>query len=202
MAETLLTLRTEVQARGFDYITNPRIDRFINDAYVRLCNMALWPFREMTTSGAAPLTITDLGVLASVVDTDNGNNALTWRDRRTLVDTYGDLTAAGTPQHFYIEDGGTLRAYPAGGTLTVRYWRRAVKLVNDGDLSIVPDDYSDVLVDMAVRRAYIDSDNFAAASALKADVDERVGQMMVDLLVQQVHDDNYIEVHGGEGNMF
>lgn len=201
MAETLLTLRTEVQARGFDYLTNSRIDRFINDAYVRLCNTALWPFRELTVSGAAPLTIADLGVLASVVDTANGNNSLAWRDRRTLVDLYGDLATAGSPTYFYIEDGTTLRTYPVGGTLTVRYWKRAVKLVNDGDVSIVPDDYSDVLIDMAVRRAYIDSDNFAAANALKADVDERIGQMMVDLLVQQVHDDNYIEVFGGEGRM-
>jgi hypothetical protein len=201
MAETLLTLRTEVQARGFDYLTDGRVNRFINDAYVRLCNMALWPFREITAIGAAPLTITDLGVLASVIDTSNGNNSLAWRDRRTLVDTFGDLTTAGTATYFYIEDGGTLRTYPVGGTLAVRYWRRAVKLVNDADVSIVPDDYSDVLIDMAVRRAYIDSDNFAAANALKADVDERIGQMMVDLLIQQVHDDNYITVSGGEEQM-
>src|SRR4051812_4753715 len=117
--ETLLTVRTEVLARGFEQLTPTRANRLINDAYAWLVNKALWPFRDTTVTQAPPITINDLGLIGSVTDTANGNRPLTPLDRRTLLERYGDITTAGTPCYFYVEGKSVVKAFPTGGTLAV-----------------------------------------------------------------------------------
>lgn len=196
--ETLASLRTELKARGFDYLADSRCNRFINDAYKKVVKRALWPFRENTEDGDAPLTIPDLGVIMSVRDTSNGSTSLDYIDRRALEDRFGDLTTTGTAEWFYITDGSVVTTYPVGGILSVRYWRNPARLVNDADTLIVPDDYTEIILDEAVRRAYLDSDNFNAANALRAEIEEKLGDMMVELLGQQAHGPEFIVVESGE----
>jgi hypothetical protein len=80
--------------------------------------MYLWPYRLTTASGAAPLTITDLGVIEEVVDTAQSSLPLHFVSRRNLLDAYSILTTTGSPQWFYV-DNGVVRTYPVGGTLSV-----------------------------------------------------------------------------------
>lgn len=181
-------LRTEFLARGFDYLSTTRADRYINQAYGELCEMERWPFLEKTTTGAAPLTISDLGAVASVLDADR-NAKLNYIDRRTLFDIYKDLSTTGEPRWYYIEDGKTLKTYPVGGTLNVRYWIVPAELSGDTDAPVVPTRFHNLIVDLAVRRAYIDSDNFEAAQALQAEADRGMTVMAQSLLAQQ---------HGGQ----
>lgn len=197
--ETLLTVRTEVLARGFDDLDSTRTNRIINDAYQWVLSQALWPFREATASGAAPLTIADIGVLGSVTDTANGSRKLEWTDRRTLVEHYNDLTVTGAPRCFYIEGGTVVKTYPVGGTLSVRYWKDAAKLTADGDILIIPDKWVQVVIDRACWRACVDRQDWAGATTLAGVVDSAMAAMLLDQLAQQASDPDRIVIYGGEG---
>lgn len=202
--ETLATVRTEFLARGFDELDpTTRGNRAVNDAYAWLCKKALWPFLEATATGAAPLTVADIGVLMSVTDTANGNNPLHWKDRRTLVEMYGDLTTTGVPMWFYIEGGNVVKTYPVGGTLAVRYHRNPSKLVADADVLLVPDGWVQLVIDRACYRGELDRGNYAAATALRVEISGPDGnsgalaEMMVDQLGQQASDPDQIVMYGG-----
>lgn len=199
---TLLQVRTEFLARGFDDIddgSHVRVHRFINDAYAWIVKKALWPWRETTASGVAPLTIADLGQIGSVTDTANGNRKLHWADRRDLVTRYGDLTTTGSPWSYYIEGGNVVKTYPVGGTLSVRYWKDAATLAADVDILIVPDEWVQLVIDRACYRGSIDTQDWSAAGTLKAEVNEALADMMLDELSEQADEPDQISVYGGEG---
>lgn len=200
MAETLLTVRTEFEARGFTHLGDSRATRLINDAYQWLVKKALWPFREATSSGAAPLTIADMDVIASVVDTANGNQKLHPKDRRELVRRFQDLTTAGTPLYYYIEGGSVVKTYPVGGTLSVRYWKNATALSGDSDPLIVPDSWVQLVIDRAAYRGLLDAENWAGAASIKAEIADALADMMLDQLAQQADENEQIEVWGGENS--
>lgn len=190
------TLQTELSDRGFSYLSAARLGQYINVAYHELCDLEEWPFLEATASGAAPLTITDLRTVMSAWNSGaNGN--LTARDRRGLVDDYRDLTTTGTPRFFYVEDGTILRTYPVGGTLTVRYIKVPADLTGT-DTPLVPSRFHYVIVDIAARRAYVDSDAFDKAQGVQAEIDRMVGVMRDSLLLQQTQDDLFVTGYGGD----
>jgi hypothetical protein len=66
---TLSDLDAELRDRGFDYLSESRRHYLINRAYFEMCEEQDWPFLEATTSSTAPITITDLRTIESVVDT-------------------------------------------------------------------------------------------------------------------------------------
>ena len=102
--------------------------------------------------------------------TDSTNDVtLLYEDRRVLLDTYGDLVSTGTPNLWFLEGQTTLKTYPQSSavTLTVRYLKVPADLSAGSDTIVVPDRYSYLIVDAAVRRAYQDSDNFEAAEAIR-----------------------------------
>jgi hypothetical protein len=110
--------------RGFDTLSDTRLGNFINQGRAELDQMFLWPYRLASASGASPLTITDLGTIEEVANSAvTGSPVLAYADRRSLRDSYGDITTTGTPGYFYI-DNGVVRTYPVGGTLAVRYYKR------------------------------------------------------------------------------
>lgn len=198
MAETLLTVRTEVSAGGLSRFGTTVLTRLVNDAYAWLVKQHYWPFREATSAGAAPLTIADLGAISSVTDTANGNNKLDWCDRRTLVESYGDLTLAGTPNWFYVEGGTVVKTYPAGGTLSVRYFKNAALLVADGDTLIVPDSWVQLVIDRARYRGFLRLADWEGATTLKAEINETLQAMIVDLMSTQLSDSDTVTVRNGE----
>lgn len=198
MAESLLTVRTEVLAGGFNRLGASVINRLINDAYIWVATLHLWPFREAAAAGAAPLTIADIGVVASVKDTANGNNRLKWTDRRTIEEMYGDLTVAGTPNWWYFE-GTVIKTFPVGGTLSVRYWKTPVPLVADGDALIVPDRWVQVVIDKTRQRACLRQQDWAGANALRGEVLAGVDEMRMAELANQAADPDTVIVYGGEG---
>lgn len=189
------TLQTELSDRGFAYLSAARLGQYINVAYHELCDLEEWPFLETTASGAAPLTISDLRTVLSVYDSA-GNINLTARERRALVDDYRDLTTTGSPRFFYV-DGSALSTYPVGGTLAVRYIKVPVDLTGT-DIPLVPSRFHYVIVDIAARRAYIDSDAFDKAQGVQAEVDRMVAVMRDSLLQTQTQDDLFVAGYGGD----
>lgn len=177
---TFLELQTEFYARGYDYMNDggaqvTRAKAWLNQSYLELCEEDLWPFLLTTATGAAPLTIADVRTLYTVVDTA-ANKVLAPTQEDDLIDTYTTLTTTGAPLWFYMSDT-SVKTYPVGGTLSVRYWKVPAELSANGDVAVVPPRFCNLVVDGAVRRSC--NDNEDADGARQAE-DER--QRGIDLM--------------------
>lgn len=181
MSMTFLDLRTEFAARGFDYENATRANRWINQAYLALCECWTWPFTEATITGPAPLTISDVRQILSVSDTTN-QCVLVGVDRRDIVDVDPAMTSTGSPESWYLEDS-VLKVYPASTTasLAVRYAKVPAELVNDTDVPIIPSRFQDLIIDGACIRGYKDSDELATAQTLQGFYDRGVNEMLNSL---------------------
>lgn len=177
------TLKQELSDRGFAYLSDTRLGQYINWARAELDDVALWAYRSATSSGSAPLTVADLGVIETVVNTVT-NTTLDPADRRDLMAVYGDLTTTGTPSFFYV-DNGVVRSYPVGGTLKVFYYKSPADLTGT-DVPLAPTRWHRTIVDIAARMAYRDADNHASAESLQVQITRDLALMLEVLLVNQV----------------
>lgn len=193
-ALTFATLQTELSDRGWQRLSATRLGYLINQARADLDGMFLWPYRLTTASGAAPLTITDLGTIEEVVDTANASNPLHFVSRRNLLDSYGLLTTTGSPDWFYV-DNGVIRTYPVGGTLTVRYYKRTPDLTGV-QVPLAPADYHLLIVDLAEQRAFRGKGDVQSAAALQPFINQGVARMVNDQFGQQVEGADYEMVSG------
>lgn len=193
---TLAELRTELQARGFDYLSTVRCSQFLNDAYLTdIAEAEDWPWLEATSSGTAPLTITDLRTIELVIDS-TAKFKLQPLDRRNITDDWdSDLTTAGDPAFYYTTTGTTVAVYPTSTThtISVRYWKVPATLGSDLTEPALPTRFHSLIVDAAVARAYEDNDEWDAAEAARQKFEARLDHMRVSLLNQQ-HDetDDYV----------
>lgn len=190
------TLKTELSDRGFTALGDTRLGQYINAGYHEFNEEHLWPWRIDTETGAAPLTVTDLGTIEEVVNTANGSTPLCGEDRRTLRDAYGDLTRTGTPEYFYRDDQTTIRTYPVGGTLSVRHYKVAADLTG-ADTPIIPSRYHLLIVDYAVRQAYRVMDNHSAAEHLDVEIQRRLAKVVEAVLNVQVANPIVTQVTAG-----
>lgn len=199
---TFQELLTEFYARGFDYLNDggagaTRAKRWINQGYMDIIEADDWPFLNDSVSGVAPLTITDLGTVESCVN-DTTKRSLSFVDRRTLVESYPDLTTAGSARYAYFSDATTLQVFPVSTseTITVRYWQIPTELSAAGDTPLIPARYQYAIIDYACGRAYMDSDNPEMAQAARADADSLVQAMRTRLLYPQHQDPDAILTYG------
>jgi hypothetical protein len=173
---TLLTLRTEVKARGYDYVTDTRVNYFVNTAYAELCELYPWPWLETTSTLSVPGTLANARTVLSVNDSST-SATIHFIDRQALTRSGTILTTAGTPSYAYFE-GDVLTTYPlASGQVTVRYARYASTLVADTDQVLVPERWSDVVVDGACVRAAKDAHNWDEVAALRQEYNAQVKNM-------------------------
>lgn len=178
---TLGTIRDEVQARGFDFVTDARVNQWINDSYFEIAEWMPWPFLETSVSGASPITITDLRAVLSVTNSLSGV-PLESVDRRVvqLGDTALDDT--GIPALWWREDQ-TINVWPGSSTdtVTVRYIKVPTTLTADADTPIIPTRWHQVIVDGAVLRAQKDNDMWQEYQVLRA-----IWQQQLDLMTQSI----------------
>jgi hypothetical protein len=186
-------LKQELSDRGYDDLSDTRLGNFINQGRAELDNMYNWPYRLATATGASPLTITDLGTVEEVANTAiAGSPSLDYADRRSLRDSYGDITITGSPAFFFI-DNGVVRTYPVGGTLSVRYYKRTPLLALTTDTPLAPVDYHMLYVDFAVRWAAKDG---MQPDGLSADIQRQLTVMVNDLFGQQLVGSDLVPVGG------
>jgi hypothetical protein len=194
-ALTFATLQTELSDRGFSRLSATRLGYFINQARADLDGYRLWPYRLTTASGAAPLTIADLGTIEEVVDTANNSNPLHYMSRRNLLDYYGTITTTGTPQFFYI-DNGIVRTFPIGGTLSVRYYKNAPDLTGT-QVPLAPFEFHFLIVDLAEQRAHRSKGDIATANALQPYIDQQLQGMVEDQFGQQIEGGDFVQTITG-----
>jgi hypothetical protein len=184
----LSELRTEVFNRGFDYLNSTagqaRVDRWLNQAYLEICELHPWPFLEQSATGSPPLEISDLRQVLYVLDTTN-KFQLRGVDVRDVVDADPTLATNGQPECYYLV-GNSVSVWPvASVTLQVRYLRVPSELSQATDTPVLPQRWHDLIVDLAVMKAMKDSDNYEAASFLRSEVDRGVATMVQSLLTRR-----------------
>ncbi len=183
---TFVTLRTDSFARGYDFMNDggaklATANRWINQAYLELCEEALWPFLLATATGAAPLAVADLRSIKTVTDTVTGR-PLRPVPEDELLDTYTTLATSGGAEWFYVDDT-TVRTYPTTATLSVRYWKVPTALSGDADVAIVPDRFCGLIVDGFVRRAALE-DAPEASRAAEAERQQGIALMRQSLFLR------------------
>lgn len=192
-------IRTEVEARGYDYVPQTRLNLWIKQAYQYVCALEPWWFLESSVSGQAPLTITDLSQVLYVAYGDVSLRGADWRDIRDLDPGLDDT---GTPVMWYLE-AQAIKTWPTSTeTLNVRYIREPPELTSDSSTPLIPEAYHHILVDLAVISGLKDNDEYEQAQGLQAVVDRSVSDMrdqeMVrnyqnpTQIVQTRHPDDYI----------
>lgn len=186
------TLRLEVASRGFDYLLTDnageqRLKRWVNLAYTEVCEQDDWPFLRTTTTGTAPLTVSDLGSIANVRNSTE-DTAMEYRDERDLIDLFGDLTEVDIARYYYLTSPTVIAVYPADTTSTLRvtYFKVPTELSADSDTPLIPTRYHMSVVEYAVAHAYKDNDNPEMAQVARAEGD-RVVQMMRERLMLPSH---------------
>lgn len=197
-------LKAELADRGFSQLTDTRRGTMVNLGRAELDGLFLWPYREKTASGAAPLTVSDLGPIASV-QASTQNSVPLWRAGfGFLVDAYGDLTISGTAQWYYVSwTSGTpvVSVFPVStASIAVRYWRVTPDLTGT-QTPLAPSEWHGLYVDLAVKRAHLDQREYAEAAQLQQQIDNQVGQMLAALPPgQQDGPDAYVEVTGASSD--
>jgi hypothetical protein len=184
---TFAELKTELEARGFDHLSDTRLGQYINMGRAELDGLELWPYREQSVTGSSPLAISDLVRVEQVVDADT-DRPLFPADYSTLLEAYGDnLETTGSPTWFYVGTPSgvpTVATYPVGtGNIEVQYWRRTAELSDAGDEPACPDEYHLLIVDLATCRALRDSDEYGSAEALRASCERDLERMKRELLL-------------------
>lgn len=190
------TLKSEFADRGFSYLTDTRQGRYINYGRAELDDSDLWPYRLTTQSGASPLTVTDLGTVGYVFDTAT-NLPLEYRPYEALQESLHDLATGGTPEAYYVTDTQVVAIPVSGDSISVRHWKITPDLTGT-ETPLAPDRFHKLIVDIAAREAYRDSDNHQAAESLQVQIDRDTWRMREALMIRSTQGpQNFVRVVEG-----
>ena len=192
-------IRAEVESRGYDYVSDSRLNLWIRQGYRYICALEPWPFLETSVSGQAPLTVADL---SQILHVSTGDETLRGADYRDIRDLDPGLDDTGTPAMWYLT-GDTINTWPTSTeVLEVRYIRKPAELTSDSSEPLIPEAHHPVLVDYAVMSGLKDNDEYEQAQGLRAVVEAQIqdlrDQIMVrnyqnpTQIVQTRHPDDYI----------
>lgn len=185
---TFNELKDELFARGTNYLeedaaSEARAERWLNQAYREILNLHAWPFLQATATGttdAGEVSISDFRKIRVVSDVSPGYDVHLGRASfEELLTDFGDVTEAGTPEWYYLDGDDTVKAFPVGGTIKVYYIKRVAPM-SGTDEPIFDEEYHNLIVDKAMVKAYIDSDNFEAAAALREEANLSLAAMAED----------------------
>jgi hypothetical protein len=178
---TFAELKTELSDRGFSDLSDARLGRYINYARAELDRMYLWPWREKSGTGTAPITISDLGVIEAVTN-ESQDYRLPQRQYRDLLDQHGDLSTSGTPECYYVgwpSGVPVVGTYPTNtDTIGVQYWKVTADLTGSQEPDS-PDEAHYLIVDLAVRRASRDVGDHEGAEAIQSEIDRQINDLLI-----------------------
>jgi hypothetical protein len=181
---TFEELVNELKATGFDYVTDSRLEDWIQRSYQTLSARYRWPWAEALVGGVAPLAISGLRYVLSVNDGAQGIQ-LYAQDRQRLVECFPadpQLEETGNPLYWFLVDDA-IRVYPKSSTneIIIRYVKQPEVLKATSE-PLIPSEWQYLIVDQARVYALKDNDEYQAASELKASVKEELNEMIADQL--------------------
>lgn len=197
---TFTELKAALAARGFNDNTPEQLGEAINDANAELDELMPWPYREKSVIGVAPLTIPDLGQIEQVINVTK-QVPLEPEEYRNLVHKYWDLSTEGEPVWYYRswpEFLPVLATYPTNDDcIGVQYWKITPTLVGGSDTPLSPPRFHRAIVDIAVRRSFLDSENFESAAAIQGEIDKTVAIMTQTFFSEQLQSPKIIRTSTG-----
>ena len=186
---TFAELRTEVEARGYDYVQPSRIDLWLKQAYEWVCSLQPWPFLEYNATGGSPLVIMDMTQIMFVA---GELGELPGKDIRDVLSASENSPDTGGSAVAWYLDQNTVRTWPESGEqLEVRYIRTPPEY-SDVDTPLVPEAYQELLVDGGVLRGLKDNDEYDTANALQGVIDLNISGMTEALMVRNYQNDQNI----------
>jgi hypothetical protein len=195
-------MKTRLASRGFDYLDDTRLGELVNASFHELEEEEFWRTREASAAGTAPLAIPDLGTIEMVVNSTG--DPLTPFEWSELVEMFGDLSTTGTAFAYYLgTPSGTteVATYPVDtSSITVQYWKVSADLTGTDTPTTIPARFHKTIVNIAVREAYRDSDNHAAAESLQAQIERDLAKMRTALLSDQVQGPRFIRIVSGSAD--
>lgn len=182
-------LKAAVASRGFARLSDGDQGQAVNDAVHELDTMEpRWPYLLATTSGTAPLTVSDYADITTVLNTTL-DVPVPYVDYEDLASWAGDLTFTSTdPAHWYFTPGSTtsLSTYPVTSrNLQVVYYKTSSDLSAGTDTPLAPARWHHLIVDMAVRNAHV-SKGVDVPVSLELAIERKLGEMRTDLQYRQV----------------
>lgn len=167
--------------------------RYVNYAYQELSGAYDWPFQETSTSGTAPITITDLRTVESVTNSTS-ELKLAPMDRKFVTSEDPSLNNTGTAYWYYITNGTTVNVWPANtaDTFLVRYWSVPTDLTGTQTPDL-PTRWQYLIVDSAARKAYQDDDKPELAAMAEAEYQRGLVMMAAEFDGQQRDKPDQIE---------
>lgn len=177
---------TEAYSRGSQYLNDggagaTRMTRWLNDAAMEIDDLERWDYRRASTTGTTPLTITDLGAVESVFDSNK--NVLVRSDQGVLENEYEDLTTTGTAWYYYLV-AGAIKTYPVTTlTLTVTYFKISPVLTGSA-APLMPDRFRGAIIERACAMMYRDQDDPGMAAVCLAESDRIVERMRLVYALQ------------------
>lgn len=166
----LTELTQEVVSRGYDYESTARIESAIQRHYQRLEARYVWPWREATKEGVAPLEIKDLRDILSVQDKTQ-ERPVYGQTRQWLVERFPNLEEEGNPLWWWL-DNVTLRVFPVNkvDTFAVRYAKKPEVLTASTEPAM-PSEWHYLIVDSVIVDLLKSNDEYSAARELKESVE-------------------------------
>lgn len=165
---TFTEIVNEVVARGYDYLTTSRIETWTQRHYQTLEAKYVWPWREETKEGTAPLEIKDLRDVLSVTDSTQ-ERPLYGQTRQWLLENYPKLEETGSPVWWFL-DNLTLRTFPlSSDKIVVRYAKKPAVLTAEAEPAM-PSEWHGLIVDSVVVECLKDNDEYQEARELKETV--------------------------------
>lgn len=191
MALDLTGLKAEVFARGFSYLNDlgagdARVTRWINDAIHVVDREENWLFNVQLTTGAIYPSLTLPRVL-DVVGVANTvtNDPLTHTTREQIIASYGTTSGEpGTARYWYRTATGIL-GYPQDPSAPahqVTWYASGPDLVAGADAPLMPDEYRMIIVELACRQAFRDTNAYEAAGDCATAANEILASMRANLL--------------------
>jgi hypothetical protein len=173
---TFAQLKAELSSRGFSHMDDDRLGIYINRAIQRLDLAHLWPYREDSATGVAPLSIPSLGQVEAVSNETVGY-LLEYAGYQDLVESGCDLAETGSP---------TVATWPTNSdTIGVQFWKVTDNLSAAGDSPDTRFRYHMLIVDIAQQACERDRGNIQAYQSFQPDIDRQINEMVEDLLPQQ-----------------
>lgn len=182
MGLTFTNLKTELSDRGFSDLSDTRLGRYINAARADLDRMYLWPWREKSVTGTAPVTVSDLAVVEAVTN-ETQDYQLEVRQWRELQQQHGDLSAVGDPEFYYTSrPAGSLvvATYRTNSdTIGIQYWKTTADLSGASDEPDSPDEAHLLIVDIAQKRALgREVGNWEGAAAMQPEIERQIDELL------------------------
>lgn len=201
MAYNVGNLISQVQSRLDDTgFASATLMQFLNDTQRQITNEYRLPFMEATASFTTVIGTASIGSLPSnfqmainltVTSPDSNEKVIPYMEYEEIDHRYPDPTddTTGPPAYWYIFNG-TINLSPrpdAAYGLTLRYLKKPTELTANADVPAIPEEYQEILVLGAHKRALQLNDNFDQAQLINQEYLDLVEKMVNRLTRRQLY---------------